>query len=76
MKIKPNDDCILPIVGFDEPTSASALPSPVRLVTGENDSLYYNRLWIDQDKCTRCGQCESVCPVDAISIQKVSFIKV
>ncbi len=76
MKIKPNDDCILPIVGFDEPTSASVLPSPVRLVTGENDSLYYNRLWIDQDKCTRCGQCESVCPVDAISIQKVSFIKV
>ena len=76
MKIKPNDDCILPIVGFDEPTSVSGLPSPVRLITGENDSLYYNRLWIDQDKCTRCGQCESVCPVDAISIQKVSFVKV
>jgi NAD-dependent dihydropyrimidine dehydrogenase PreA subunit len=40
---------------------------------GKTSSLYYNRLWIDQDKCIRCGQCESVCPVDAISIQQVSF---
>jgi len=44
-----------------------------RVEEGKTDSLYYNRLWIDQSQCVRCGQCEAVCPVNAISIQKVSL---
>jgi formate dehydrogenase major subunit len=32
----------------------------------------YNLLYIDQDECIRCGECEKVCPVECISIQKVS----
>jgi NAD-dependent dihydropyrimidine dehydrogenase PreA subunit len=43
--------------------------------SGLTDSLYYNRLWIDQDQCVRCGQCEAVCPVNAITIQKVSLAR-
>jgi len=32
----------------------------------------YPLLYINQDECIRCGECEKVCPVECISIQKVS----
>lgn len=32
----------------------------------------YDLLYIDQNECIRCGRCEKVCPVEAITIQKVS----
>ena len=32
-----------------------------------------NLIWINQDDCIRCGACVAACPVDAISIQKVSL---
>ena len=44
-----------------------------RVEENKTDSLYYNRLWIDRSQCIRCGRCESVCPVNAITIQKVSL---
>ncbi len=33
-----------------------------------------NLIWINQDECTRCGACLKACPVDAITLQKVSLI--
>ena len=42
-----------------------------RVGKDKTDSLYYNRLWIDRSQCIRCGRCESVCPVNAITILKV-----
>jgi NAD-dependent dihydropyrimidine dehydrogenase PreA subunit len=43
------------------------------VVQGRTDTLYYNRLWIDRSQCIRCGQCEMVCPVNAIAIQNISL---
>jgi NADPH-dependent glutamate synthase beta subunit-like oxidoreductase/ferredoxin len=71
IKVKPVPDCIVEIAGLvrdDENRITGYLP----VAAGQTDSLYYNRLWIDQDKCVRCGQCEAVCPVNAITIQKVT----
>jgi ferredoxin len=31
-------------------------------------------LYIDQSQCIRCGACREVCPVECISLQKVSWL--
>ncbi|MEJ6565483.1 MAG: FAD-dependent oxidoreductase [Burkholderiales bacterium] len=75
IKVKPTEGCIVPVSDLEVDDEGGVVKYK-HLQKGESDSLYYNQLWIDQDKCIRCGQCEAVCPVGAISIQKVSFIKV
>jgi len=71
LKVKPVPGCIVEITGLERDDEGRI--TGYRPVTaGQSDSLYYNRLWIDQDQCVRCGQCEAVCPVDAITIQKVT----
>ena len=72
LKVKPVPDCIVEVAALlrdDE----GRITGYRRVEEGKTDSLYYNRLWIDQSQCVRCGQCEAVCPVNAISIQKVSL---
>jgi len=72
LKVKPVPDCIVEVAALlrdDE----GRITGYSRVEEGKTDSLYYNRLWIDQNKCVRCGQCEAVCPVNAITIQKVSL---
>jgi NADPH-dependent glutamate synthase beta subunit-like oxidoreductase len=69
VKAKPRPDCILKvkelhhdhdgrIVGWD--------------IAEKQDDV--NMIWINQDDCIRCGACVAACPVDAISIQKVSLV--
>jgi formate dehydrogenase major subunit len=72
LKVKPVEGCIVEVADLlrDE---EGRITGYRRVEAGRTDSLYYNRLWIDQSQCVRCGRCEAVCPVDAISIQKVSF---
>jgi NADPH-dependent glutamate synthase beta subunit-like oxidoreductase len=72
LKVKPVEGCIVEIADLlrDEEGRVTGFR---RVEAGRTDSLYYNRLWIDQSQCVRCGRCEAVCPVNAISIQKVSW---
>ncbi len=73
LKVKPVPGCIVEAAGVERDDRGRIIGvRPVE--SGVTDSLYYNRLWIDQDQCVRCGQCEAVCPVNAITIQKVSRI--
>ena len=72
LKVKPVEGCIVEIASLlrdDE----GRITGYTRIEQGKTDSLYYNRLWIDQTQCIRCGRCEAVCPVNAITIQKVSL---
>ena len=67
LKVKPVEKCIVKvkhllhdaegrIIGYEPSTS----------------SKDYNMLYIDQSQCIRCGACRDVCPVECISLQKVS----
>jgi NADPH-dependent glutamate synthase beta subunit-like oxidoreductase/ferredoxin len=73
LKVKPVPGCIVEVADVNRDGDGRITGyRPVE--SGATDSLYYNRLWIDQDQCVRCGQCEAVCPVNAITIQKVSLV--
>jgi ferredoxin len=72
LNVKPVDGCIVEIASLAR-DDEGRVTGYTRIEEGKTDSLYYNRLWIDQSQCIRCGRCESVCPVNAITIQQVSL---
>ena len=70
INVKPVEGCIVEISALlTQDNGAITGYEPVARNT--TDSLYYNRLWIDQNQCVRCGACEAACPTNAITIQKV-----
>lgn len=74
LRVKPVPGCIVEISALERRGNGAI--TGYRLVKkGDTPSLYYSRLWIDQNQCVRCGACEAACPVNAISIQKVSLAK-
>lgn len=67
VKAKPRPECILKVkkLHYDEDGK----------ITGWDESKTNQDthiIWINQEDCIRCGACVAACPVDAISIQKVS----
>jgi formate dehydrogenase major subunit len=71
LRVRPVPDCIVEIAALEQ--DADGRVTGYRPVERDHtDSLYYNRLWIDQSRCIRCGACEAACPVNAITVQKVS----
>ncbi|MCC5846676.1 MAG: FAD-dependent oxidoreductase [Verrucomicrobia bacterium] len=69
LKVKPVDDCIVKISDliYDD---SERITGYVRSTGTRN----YNRLHLDQNQCIRCGACVEVCPVECITLQKVSEI--
>jgi NADPH-dependent glutamate synthase beta subunit-like oxidoreductase/ferredoxin len=71
LRVRPVADCIVEIAALEQ-DAAGRVTGYRRVERDRSDSLYYNRLWIDPARCIRCGSCEAVCPVNAITLQKVS----
>lgn len=69
--VKPVPGCIVEISALHR-DDRGAIVGYGPIAKGQTASLYYGRLWIDQGQCIRCGACEAACPVNAITIQKVS----
>ncbi len=70
--VKPVKNCIVEtektitnIDGDMEYTKINAL---------KTNGIYHGKLYIDHKKCIRCGECEKVCPTNAISIQKIEMV--
>jgi len=68
VKAKPRPDCILKIKKLKHNPDGTVAGWEI---AGKQDDV--NLIWINQDDCIRCGACVDACPVDAISIQKVSL---
>jgi formate dehydrogenase major subunit len=72
LQVKPVAGCIVEVSGLLQDDDG-AVVGYEKIIKGSTASLYYSRLWIDQNQCIRCGACEAVCPVNAITIQKVNL---
>lgn len=68
LKVKPVENCIVKVSALKHDEAGR--------ITGyerSTSSRDYNLLFIDQNECIRCGACAEVCPVECISLQKVSL---
>ncbi len=68
IKAKPRPDCILKIGALTH-DQAGRIVEFQRAKTTEETRL----IWINQADCIRCRACIDACPVDAISLQRVSL---
>lgn len=69
LKVKPVEDCIVKVSDliYD---SEDRISGYIRSTSTRN----YNRLHLDQNNCIRCGACVEVCPVECITLQKVTEV--
>jgi formate dehydrogenase major subunit len=69
VKAKPRPECILKVKELKYADDGRIVGWEI---AEKQDDV--NMIWINQDDCIRCGACVAACPVDAISIQKVSLV--
>ena len=67
VKAKPRPDCIVKVSALEYGKNGEI--TGFTRATGSEDT---NLIYINQDDCIRCGACVDACPVDCISIQKVT----
>jgi formate dehydrogenase major subunit len=69
LKVTPVENCIVKISDliYDE---SDRITGYIESTNTRN----YNRLHLDQNACIRCGACVEVCPVECISLQKITEI--
>jgi len=67
LRVMPVDDCIVKVSDliYDEKDRIAGYQE-------SSSSRDYNLLYLDGDQCIRCGACVEVCPVDCITLQKVT----
>ena len=67
LKVMPVEHCIVKVKGLTYGEDGCIIGH-----TPSKGSRDYNLLYINQNECIRCGACAEVCPVECISLQKVS----
>jgi ferredoxin len=68
IKAKPRPECILKVKTLKYDAEGRIVGWELAKTA---DEVYL--IWINQQDCIRCGACVAACPVDCISIQKVSL---
>ncbi|NKB23878.1 MAG: FAD-dependent oxidoreductase [Kiritimatiellae bacterium] len=68
IKAKPRPNCIIKVRSLDY-DDKNRIVGWQEAKTSEDT----NMIWINQEDCIRCNACVEACPVDCISLQKVSF---
>ncbi|MBC8206491.1 MAG: FAD-dependent oxidoreductase [Kiritimatiellaeota bacterium] len=68
VKAKPRPECILKLSKLNHNEDGTV--ADWEIARTQDD---VNMVWVNQEDCIRCGACVAACPVDAISIQKVSL---
>jgi formate dehydrogenase major subunit len=68
VKAKPRPECILKIKKLNRNPDGTVAGWEIAQKADD-----VNLIWINQEDCIRCGACVAACPVDAISIQKVTL---
>ncbi len=68
IKAKPRPECILKVKELNYDSEGCIVGWEI---AEKQDEV--SMIWINQEDCIRCGACVEACPVDAISIQKISL---
>ena len=67
--VKPIKDCIVEVSDIQDIKDGDT--DYKRIIPRKSIGVYHGKLLIDHKKCVRCGECEKVCPTNAITIQKI-----
>jgi formate dehydrogenase major subunit len=68
LEAKPRPTCILPLKTLQQDENGIVVGWDVAKQRGDR-----NRVWINEEECIRCGACVKACPVDAITLHKVTL---